>query len=193
MASRLTRPSVPQNAQRTSLGLNIQKLLALFLAFLPFGACASTGSGSDGDRVRITLHDYRNGQFFELAGESHTNRVEYYSTSRSSAARKIITDTKANSLANEMLKRGFKKNHKPGRAPSQGGSLLTWGLEVSRNDEIQHWVVGKGTEIGQQQEFQKTRKAFLDMYNAAFSFQTIENEKGRSFFDRQTRRANSSR
>ena len=69
-----------------------QRLFWLSLAVL--ASCASSGSSPSGDgaNVLVVLHDYKNGQRFELASESHTDRVTYYSEERPDAVRKIQPD-----------------------------------------------------------------------------------------------------
>jgi len=156
---------------------------ALSLSLSATGCASSGSSGGKGEKVRISLRGYKGNQFFELVSESHTNPVEYYSQARTSAARKIIDDELVVALAKEMGKRGFKKNKKPGRAPSQGGSVLTWGIEVARDSGVDHWVVGRGTPGDEMIAFGKVHTVFLEVYNAYNSYQTVTNQSGRNIFD----------
>lgn len=166
----------------------VARLILVVATLLLGAACRSTSIGS-GEMVRMTLRDYRSGHQFEIAGESHTNRVEYYSHTRTEASRKVVPDEIAAALADELGRRGFEGHRKAGRAPSQGGSVLSWGLEVASSAGVEHWVVGPGTERGEQLAFQEARKVFLELYNATTSWQTVENDKGRSFFEGQGRPA----
>jgi len=170
---------------RTLLLFSALSLVPLLTA----SGCSSTGgSSSDGGRVRVTLRDYKGGHSFELVGESHTSRLEYYSQVRDSAARKIVPDDIAGALVSELNKRGFKKNKKPGRAPSQGGQLLTWGFEVADTSGVDHWVIGRGSSPAEAQAFLNSHQIFFELYNAVTSYQTIQNEQGRSFFNGNTAR-----
>lgn len=163
---------------------------AWLLLCLGFAACASSGGGADTDApLRVTLRNYRGDQFFELVSEVHTDRVRYYSTPRDSASRKIVDGEVVSALIEELDARGFRKRSKAGRAPSQGGSLLTWGLEVDRGGPVQHWIVGQGTPAEDVLAFQQGMQVFLELYNNVVSFQTIENPDGRQFFENERARS----
>ena len=161
----------------------LHSALALVPLFTTSGCSSTGGSSADGGKVRVTLRDYKGGRSFELVGQSHTNRLEYYSKVRDSAGRKIVPDDIARALVGELEKRGFKKNRKPGRAPSQGGQLLTWGFEVADTSGVDHWVIGRGSDPAETQAFLASHQVFFELYNTVTSYQTVENEKGRSFFD----------
>lgn len=158
--------------------------LVCALALLALGACTSTGgSAGSGNPVRVTLRNYRANQVFELVGESHTDPVAYYSQPRSNASLKVVSDKLADALKKEIDRRGFKHNKKPGRAPSQGGSVLSWSMEIAGPSGIDHWLVGPGTGAKQLQAFQESRSVFFELYNATFAYQAVENDKGKGFFD----------
>ncbi|MAB81057.1 MAG: hypothetical protein CMJ89_17050 [Planctomycetes bacterium] len=160
-----------------------RRALVCALALVSLGACASTsGSGGSGEPVRVTLRSYRGNQLFQLVAESHTNRVDYYSRPRANASLKVVSDKIADALRKELDRRGFQRNKKPGRAPSQGGSILTWSLEIAGPNGIDHWLVGAGTDAKQQQAFQESRRIFFELYNATFAYQAVENDKGKDFF-----------
>jgi len=157
--------------------------LVCALTLVSLGACASTsGSGGSGDPVRVSLRSYRANQVFELVGESHTNRVDYYSRPRANASLKVVSDKLADALRKELDRRGFQRNKKTGRAPSRGGSILTWSLEIAGPNGIDHWLVGPGTDAKQQQAFQESRRVFFELYNATFAYQAVENDKVKDFF-----------
>ena len=162
---------------------------AWLLLCLGAASCASSGAEISGDELRVTLRNYRAGQNFELVSESHTDRVEYYSTPRDDAARKVVEDDMVAALIGELDKRGFRKQGEVGRAPSQGGSLLTWGLEIDRGGPVEHWIIGQGTEPDELLRFQEGVQVFLELYNNVISFQTIENPEGRNYFDSKTNSA----
>ena len=164
-------------------------LLASSLCALVVG-CASSSSGSggasaeEGERMRVTLRDYKGGNVFELVSESHTSRVDYYSEARSDASRKIQTDEVMEVLIKELEKQGLKKHRQEGRAPSQGGAVISWGIEVEEGPQTDHWVVGKGSAVDEIQAFNECRNAFLQLYNITASYQAIENPEGKQIFQK---------
>ena len=165
-------------------------LLACSLCALVVGCASSSspsgsgGAADDGARMRVTLRDYKGGNVFELVSESHTNRVDYYSAARADASRKIQTDEVMEVLIEELEKQGFKSHRQEGRGPSQGGAVISWGIEVEEGPRTDHWVVGKGSAIDEIQAFSECRDAFLQLYNITASYQAIENPEGKQIFQK---------
>jgi hypothetical protein len=165
----------------------------LFQALLGAFLCACAGSGSrdgSGSEVLVTLHNFKTGERFELANESHTDRVTYYSDPRHDAARKVQTDEVMSAFVRELERQGLEGHAQPGRAPSATGSdVIRWGLELEDGGKSEHWLVGTGSAAADWKEFQVCRDMFLELYNATVSFQTVENKSGKQYFDDQTRAA----
>ncbi len=169
--------------------LELQRsLLALLALVLGAVSCASGSSSRppapDGLARRVTLYDYAVGRHFELVGESHTARVEYYSQKRSDAARKVQTDEVMAALLEKLGDEGFVRFAQAGRAPSQGGQLITRALEVQSDDGVRHWAVGKGSNPEERIAFNACMSPFLELYNLSQSFQAIENSEGSEYFDK---------
>jgi hypothetical protein len=168
-----------------------QRLLCTFLAvplaLAPLAAgCAGAGSApdADGSAVLVTLHDFKSGGRFELASESHTDPVAYYSGERDDAARKIQEDAIMVAFADELERRGFEAHAQPGRAPSMGtADVIRWGLEIERAGAQAHWLVGTGSAPADWEEFQLCRDMFLELYNVTVSYQTVENASGKAYFE----------
>jgi hypothetical protein len=165
----------------SKLSLTVLCLLGLFSA-----GCSSAGSAPAGDaaRLRVTLRDYKGGRRFELVSESHTSRVDYYSEARGDAARKFQSDKVMALLVEELDKQGFDEHEQEGRAPSAGGELITWGLEVQTGDRTRHWIVGRGSAFEDLTDFGECREAFLQLYNVTDSYQAIENPGGKQIFEK---------
>ena len=161
--------------------------LFVFLASCLLVACASTPSGAadgDGAKLLVVLHDYKNGQDLELASESHTQRVEYYSSARGDASRKVQTDEIMSAFVGQLTKAGFEEHARAGRAPSLPASnVVRWGLEVERDGQREHWLIGASTDMEAMKDFQECRDTFLQLYNITVSYQTIENKDGEKIFD----------
>lgn len=186
---------------RTLFGLGASpSAAALWLLLAPWvllalglGACAGSGSAggsSDGRPMLVTLHNFKTGERFELASESHTNRVSYYSGKRGDAARKVQTDEVMSAFVRELERQGLASHAQAGRAPSAAGSnVIRWGLEIEENGAPVHWLVGTGSAPEDWQEFQGCRDMFLELYNATVSYQAVENASGKQFFDDQARAA----
>jgi hypothetical protein len=168
-----------------------QRLGGLLLSGL-LPACAGSGAARDGTpaAVLVRLHDFRTGERFELASESHTDRLAYYSDSRHDAARKVQTDEIMSALVGELARQGYEGRARAGRAPAIGASdVIRWGLEVQDGEVQSHWLVGSGSAPADWQAFQKCRDLFLQLYNITVSYQTVQNDEGKSYFDEQKRAA----
>lgn len=161
-----------------------QRLSCLLLAAL--AACASSGSDSSGHgaNVLVVLHDYKNGQRFELASETHTDRVAYYSSERGDAVRKIQPDEVMAACVGELERRGYDAHSKDGRAPSIGANdVVRWGLEVENEGQRSNWLVGTGSAADEWKDFQACRDFFLEVYNNTVSYQTVRNATGKQYFE----------
>ncbi|NOT31048.1 MAG: hypothetical protein HOP15_11425 [Planctomycetes bacterium] len=153
-------------------------------------ACASSGAARSSSALLVTLHDFKSGVSFELASESHTERVAYYSGARADAARKVQTDEIMSLFVGEIERQGLARHAQVGRAPALApGGVISWGLEVECGPETSHWLVGKGSAPADWQEFQKCRDTFLQLYNITVSFQAVQNDSGRGFFGEEPRSA----
>lgn len=163
-------------------------LLGVLVALMPasLAGCASPSGSSSartGDRLRVTLKDYKSGAYWELVSESHTDRLEYYSTERTGAARKVQTDEVMDALIDELDAQGYDDHAQDGRAPSAGGEVITRALEVDENGDVTHWIVGRGVAPEAWQRFNVCVNQFLQLYNLSASFQTVRNDRGHAFFD----------
>ena len=172
------------------------QLFACVLSVLLAFSCSSTpdAPGDRGSALLVTLHDYKNGSRFELASESHTDRVDYYSSERQDAIRKIQTDEVMGAFVAELDKQRFGEYARTGPAPRIGSAdsareALRWGLELVGPAGKLHWLVGKGSTPTDWEDFQSCRSMFLQLYNATMSYQTVTNSKGGQFFDEKARSA----
>ena len=151
-------------------------------------ACSGTGAardeGGEGSAVLVALRDFRSGESFELASESHTDRLTYYSGARSEAARKIQTDEIMSAFVSELERLGFDDHAQPGRAPSiASNDVIRWGIEVHDGAQSTHWLIGTGSAPADWSDFQKCRDTFLQLYNITVSYQAVKNESGKQYFD----------
>lgn len=159
---------------------------ALLCAAALFAACSGAGTRADagkGARLRVTMRDYGLAQVFELASESHTDRLAYYSSVRSSASRKVQTDDVMELLVDQLDSDGFERYAQPGRAPSSGGAALSRALEIEAGDVTSHWVIGSGSPVAERKAFNECLETFLGLYNVSASYQTVENPHGHEFFE----------
>ncbi len=167
----------------------IQRLLVCLLLGGSLGACASSSAANEaGTALLVSLQNLKTGERFELASESHTDRVAYYSDARDDAARKVQTDEIMSAFLGELDRQGFGKHARPGPAPALGsGSVIRWALEVEGASGQAHWLIGTGSSPDDWLVFQKCRDTFLQLYNITVSYQAVENAGGRSYFDDQAR------
>lgn len=172
-----------------SMSLLQRRFVPLFVCLL--SACASpSGSaraheGSPAN-VLVSLCNYKSGERFELASESHTNRVDYYSSTRRDAVRKVQGDDIMSAFVEELGREGFEKHAQPGPAPKvSSGDVIRWGIEVQDGEKSAHWLVGTGSQADEWKTFQTCRDTFLQLYNVTVSYQAIENKDGKRYFDQQ--------
>jgi hypothetical protein len=169
-------------------------LLTFLVACAAFSACASRGQSPASEvanEVLVTLHNYKAKTQFELASESHTSRVEYYSDEREDAARKIQTDEVMSAFLREIDKLGLGTFARTGKAPSTtNGDVIRWGLEVASSGGREvHWLVGTGSSAEEWKKFDQCRDSFLQLYNSTVSYQSVHNQGGKSYFDDRARAA----
>jgi hypothetical protein len=134
--------------------------------------------------MRVTFRNYGQGARFELVGESHTDRVQYYSQARADASRKIQTDEVMDALIERLEDEGFVTHEQRGPAPdSARGGMITMSLEVARGGDVSHWAVGRGSDPREHQAFLVCMNDFVELYNLTQAYQTIENPEGPGFFE----------
>jgi len=175
------RPTIPAPSLSRRRALSLSLGLAVLVA-----SCASTESKT-GDRLRVTLYDHMGGTSFELVSESHSDRIEYYSTVRSGASRKYQGDRTMAALIEALDDEGFAQYGKGGRAPSATGGVITRSLEIQRNARIDHWAVGEGSAPESKISFHACTNTFLQLYNVTQAYQAIDNESGTGVFEKEGR------
>ncbi|MEW6074333.1 MAG: hypothetical protein AB1726_17290 [Planctomycetota bacterium] len=171
---------LPPCARRRSL-----LLAALLLVLPPLAAgCVSSGRAPGGDRLRVTVLDYRKGRRFELVGESYGDRVEYYSRKRKQddAARKYQTDAVMEALLEHLVDLGLDRYAQDGTAPRTGGEVISMAFEVEENGAVRAWPMGRGTPDEEKIQFTLCLNDFLDLYRETQAFQAIDNPEGHDLF-----------
>ena len=158
--------------------------LGLLLLALLAGACSSTpnvtkaGPGA----WRVGLRDYRSGRNFELVNESHTSRVEQYSTLRDNADRKVQSDEIIAELVGWLESEGFGTLAQAGTAPTEPGGDRVWVLEVQGPDGPRHVLVTKAISQESYAVCRKLKAGFLDIYNATYAGQAKQMQEGETPF-----------
>jgi hypothetical protein len=158
--------------------------LSLLAAVGLFGSCAAPESAT-GDRLRITLFDYVSGSRFEVVSESHSDRIEYYSSVRHDASRKYQGDRIVDAMIDELVDMGFDDHANGGRAPSGGSNVVTRAFEFQRGDRVDHRLVGEGSDAAEKQSFISCTTTFLQLYSVTQAFQAVDNEAGTTVFDKE--------
>lgn len=164
----------------------MRTLSALLLSLLAV-SCASPGSATgpragDGSNYRVTVRLYDASSRLELVGESHTDRVELYSSSRTSADTKVQSDDVMGALVEQLGDLGFRRFGRDGRAPSAGGRVYTRAIEIDDDGAIGHWAVGPGSADDERIQFNRCLSDFVQLYNLTASFQVIDNNDGKDLF-----------
>jgi len=154
-------------------------LLACLLLGL-LAACTSTPPAPRPQRV--TYFDLRSGARFELVNETHTGRLEQYSEVRSDAARKVQTDEVMQGLVEVLRDRGFDDQARPGPAPRAGEGESVMALEIEDGDKIEHVLGYRGMPEAELRRLLELRQDFLELYNATYGLQAVEQREGESPF-----------
>lgn len=152
-------------------------LAALFaLVSLGLAGCSSTrGSAPSamGQPARIRFLSGRSQQSFQLVNETHTNRVELYSTTRTSADTKVQTDEVMDAMLDYFAEQGLFERTQPGGAPTDA-SLSSLEIEVAGAPVF--FAVGPGSSAEDIALFGECRNAFIGVYNETYQLQSLERQ-----------------
>ena len=147
----------------------------VLLALLPLAGCASNSASSGPARPqRVAWIDYRSNVRLELVNETHTGRVEQYSSTRKDASRKVQTDEVMSGLIEVLRDEGFGKQARSGPMPlgSDGRSVMA--LEIDDNGAIEHVVAWKGMPARERTAILSMAQNFADLYNATYGLQAVD-------------------
>ena len=157
--------------------------LVLALATLPCGGCASTNLVT-GTASQVRFYEYRTGLTMTVVNESHTDRVELYSTERTDASTKVTRDEVMDALIDRVKDVKFAKFAKDGSAPATS-TQWSQGIEVQTGKGTTHMLVGPGVAPEAAATFRKAREAFLGIYNNVYGAQAVKNERGKPIFNQK--------
>jgi hypothetical protein len=158
-------------------------LLCLLAPLLATGCSSSAAKKSNGAERRVALHDYRNGQRFELLDEGQHSRLDQYSQVRSNANTKIQTGEVMQALAEFLRANGFDEFAQNGPLPAESVAGVAWALELTEGSQTRH-VIGypSGLDAAGLQRVRNLRIAFLETYNDTYSLQAVEVKPGETPF-----------
>jgi hypothetical protein len=152
-------------------------LSGALLLGLGLSGCASSATAGDAARPqRVAWVDYRSKVLLELVNESHTDRLEQYSTvrSRSEASRKVQTDEVMAELLQVLRDGGFDKRARPGAMPRGGDGQSVMALEIDDDGRISHVLAWRGMPADDRQAILGMAQNFADLYNATYGLQAVE-------------------
>jgi hypothetical protein len=160
-----------------------RRTLLAACAAAALASCAGT-SGPDRVAARITLRQFAGAGAadLELRSESHTDRVEYYSTARDGAAVKIMRDDLMEALLQGFDESGYADFARPGPGPTSGGSGVRKVVEVERDGVVTHVTSSTGAPPAQVELVAQLSTGFFAAYNAIRSYQTIDDGNDGSIF-----------
>ena len=154
----------------TSLGL-----LLLGVAGLVLTACSSTRE-AEGTRARIALRQFTdNADSYELRSESHTDRLEYYSSARDEANVKIMRDDLMEALLRGFDDAGYAEFARPGAGPQRApGDRLRKVIEVERDGTVTHVAMGLDSPRAEADLMRELVNGFFTAFNQIRSYQTLD-------------------
>lgn len=164
----------------------------VFLALAPLpaalaGACGSTGTEDDSGPARaiaVDLVGYGPAPF-QLVSESHTSRVDLYSQERDSASTKVLNDEVMGALVEHLDELGFDSYARPGSAPVEGGGAFAKAIQVEEGGKRAWWPLAASAGADELKSFNTAVRDFLDLYNIAQGWQSVDNSLGGDYFDRK--------
>jgi hypothetical protein len=155
---------------------------AFLLALLPaLTGCSSTRAAAPpavGVPVRIRALSYTSDQAFELVNETHTDRVELYSSVRSSAETKVQTDEVVDEVLAYFEKLGFFEDAQPGLAPPSAPAGVVRAIEVDSPGRQVYMGIGAQSPKEEQAVFNQCFAAFLQVYNETYQLQAVDQDPG---------------
>ena len=143
--------------------------------WLGLAGCASSSAAAPsgmGRPVRVLVESYRSGQAFELVNETHTDRLDLYSSTRPSAGTKVQTDDVMDAVLERFAELGLFARAQEGRAVAGTGILRA--IEVETPEGVVHMGYGAATSPEDRQVFEECFAAFLQVYNATYQLQSVE-------------------
>ena len=141
--------------------------------------CATSQSVIDTDGP-VEVSFYQAGQRqFSIVNEAHSNRVELYSKKAGDASTKVASNEIMDALLDRFAEYEFFENSQNG---SFGGLADGRALEIQGPNGDVYFHVGKNSPPEQWQNFVSCRVAFLEVYNAIFAPQSVDNTQGESIF-----------
>jgi hypothetical protein len=157
----------------------VAALLTLLTLLAPHGlglaGCASSSAAAPsgmGRPVRVLVESYRSGQAFELDNETHPDRVDLYSHTRPSAGTKVQTDDVMDAVLERFAALGLFARAEDGRAVAGTGLLRA--IEVETPEGVVHMGYGAATSQEDRHVFEQCFAAFLQVYNATYQLQSVE-------------------
>lgn len=156
------------------------------LALLALTGCAAN-SALDGPArpQRVAWVDYRSNVRLELVNETHTGRVEQYSTTRklAEASRKVQTDEVMAGLIDFMRDEGFDSRAREGPMPRGSDGQSVMGLEIEDGGAIEHVLAWRGMPADDREAVLKLAQSFAELFNATYGLQAVEVGQDESPFE----------
>lgn len=151
---------------------------ALVLSIL-FGACSSTGSSKppkSGIPLRVRYLAYASGQKLELVNESHTDKIEMYSSTKKldEAGTKVTTDEVLDETIANFAQNGFFERAVPGSAPLTPPAGISQALEVEKDGRTTFWAIPRVSGDDDRKRFRQCTELFTYVYNSTFGMQSVE-------------------
>ena len=186
---RTTKSTPP--ASRTTPRQRLQQAFGLLALASLLGSCAGTPTAPQtsvtATPARVRFMDYREGMAFELVNESHTDRVELYSSLRSDSTIKVTKDEVMGALLEFLESKGFQKHARSGFAPRTSGTFR-WGGEIETGGRTVFMVVGDQTPGNERNMFLDCYMNHVKLWSNVFQLQRVDTAPGVLFKERKPSR-----
>ena len=165
--------------------LRLSTIGTIVLLLGALGSCATTAgihAPASGEPIRVTLYMNSQGQRFELVNPAHTDPIELYSSSRSSAGVKVTDDDVLLEIVDYLSAEGYGEREAIGRAPA--GGMYSLAFEVETANGTSHW--GTNQKVSAPEDLAAMNRCvryFLnEKFNRVQAFQTMKNREGGGYF-----------
>lgn len=153
----------------------MHRALSLLLLSL-LASCASTGSAAPKGPAQVTYRQYHTGTTLTIVNESHTDRLEKYSTLGADASVKVTSDEVMDELLSLADQLGLATT--PGPAPTRGEQPVLASIELSDPNGVRHALRVAGAPSTGFVEYQQN---FILLFNQIYAPQAVEADP--SIFD----------
>jgi len=148
---------------------------------------ASRGIYPMNDATQVTVYYHRSGVTIGLYNEANVSQADYYTTQRSAASYKVVSNIKMGALLKALKDLGYYEEALPEVKRTAGASLS---VVVLSGDERHTLSWGQSMGEKNNELTQNCADAVRVMFDTTMAVQVVENPDGTDFFQNERQRIN---